>query len=95
MNLNYNNVLNMVSEVLDKYDLAYIIVDECQVDEYKSEAEDITTYIFEQDEDSIFGLGCYIQNLFIKYFETIFSFEDCIEIAVEIIDKIEEMKEVK
>ena len=95
MNLNYNNVLNMVSEVLDKYDLAYIIVDECQVDEYKSEAEDITTYIFEREEDSVFCLSCYIQNLFIKYFETVYALEDCIEISAEIIDNIEIMKEVK
>jgi hypothetical protein len=90
MNKNYNELLNTINMILNKYDLAGLIwYEEEQENEYESETKNIISYLEENGTDSIFGLSCFIQNLFVKYFETVFALDDCIEIAVEIIDSIE------
>ena len=71
MNLNYDMVLELVNDVLLAHDLAGLIVDEeMQQDEYMSEAKEIVGYIKSQEEIGTMKFSKFIQDLFVRYFET-------------------------
>ena len=90
MNLNYDMVLDLVNDVLLAHDLAGLIVDEeMQQDEYMSEAKEIVGYIKSQEEIGTMKFSKFIQDLFVRYFETVVDFEDCEMVAECILKNLE------
>lgn len=97
MNLNYNMVLDLVNDVLLAHDLAGLIIDEeMQQDEYMSEAKEIVRYIKSQEEIGTMKFSKFIQDLFIRYFETEYPLGYCADISWTIIVNLDKCaKEVK
>ena len=97
MNLNYDMVLDLVNDVLLAHDLAGLIIDEeMQQDEYMSEAKEIVEYIKSQEEIGTMEFSKFIQDLFIRYFETEYALDYCADTAWTIIVNLDKCtKEVK
>lgn len=97
MNLNYDMVLDLVNDVLLAHDLAGLIVDEeMQQDEYMSEAKEIVEYIKSQEEIGTMKFSKFIQDLFVRYFETEYPLDYCVDTAWTIIVNLDKCaKEVK
>ena len=97
MNLNYDMVLDLVNDVLLAHDLAGLIIDEeMQQDEYMAEAKEIVGYIKSQEEIDTMKFSKFIQDLFIKYFETEYPLDYCADTAWTIIVNLDKCaKEVK
>lgn len=97
MNLNYDMVLDLVNDVLLAHDLAGLIIDEeMQQDEYMSEAKEIVEYIKSQEEIGTMEFSKFIQDLFVRYFETEYSLDYCADTAWTIIVNLDKcVKEVK
>ena len=97
MNLNYDMVLDLVNDVLLAHDLAGLIIDEeIQQDEYMAEAKEIVGYIKSQEEIGVMEFSKFIQDLFVRYFETEYPLDYCADTAWTIIVNLDKCaKEVK
>lgn len=84
---NYNEVLNMVNNLLTEYDLVGLIYDKYeQIDEYINEAKKIVEFLKVNEDSTLEELTVFIKNTFTESFTTFyFDIQECRSIAYTIL----------
>lgn len=83
-----NKKVEIINEVLYQADLMGLCEFDCNTDEYLPEAQQLAEFI-DNDNPNQEDLSMYIQQVFVRYFETVVDFEDCEMIAECILKNLE------
>jgi hypothetical protein len=83
-----NKKVEIINEVLYQADLMGLCEFDCNTDEYLPEAQQFAEFI-DNDNPNQEDLSMYIQQVFVRYFETVVDFEDCEMVAECILKNLE------
>ena len=83
-----NKKVEIINEVLYQADLMDLCEFDCNENEYLSEAQQLAEFI-DNDNPNQEDLSMYIQQVFVRYFETVVNFEDCEMVAEYILKNLE------
>lgn len=84
-----NKKVEIINEILYQADLMGLCYDvDCDANEYMMEAQQLAEFI-DNDNPNQEDLSMYIQQVFVRYFETVVDFEDCEWVAECILKNLE------
>ena len=83
-----NKKVEIINEVLYQADLMGLCEFDCNTDEYLHEAQQLAEFI-DNDNPNQEDLSMYIQQVFVRYFETVVDFEDSEWVAACILKNLE------
>lgn len=83
-----NKKVEIINEVLYQADLMGLCEFDCDANEYMMEAQQLAEFI-DNDNPNQEDLSMYIQQVFVRYFETVVDFEDCEMVAECILKNLE------
>ena len=83
-----NKKVEIINEVLYQADLMGLCEFDCNTDEYLPESQQLAEFI-DNDNPNQEDLSMYIQQVFVRYFETVVNFEDCEMVAEYILKNLE------
>ena len=83
-----NKKVEIINEVLYQADLMGLCEFDCNTGEYLPEAQQLAEFI-DNDNPNQEDLSMYIQQVFVRYFETVVDFEDCEMVAEYILKNLE------
>ena len=83
-----NKKVEIINEVLYQADLMGLCEFDCNTDENLPEAQQLAEFI-DNDNPNQEDLSMYIQQVFVRYFETVVDFEDCEMVAECILKNLE------